>query len=277
LTEPTPGTPARRRPSPGPRPAAVPLRPPPVEMPTPVVEPTVDEPVVDDSAVVEPSVVDSSVVDTSVVDSSVVEPSVVDSPVDEAPSVEVAEAEPRRARHSRVDHQPRTRVRAPKQESRSSLGLRPRVIIAAIAAVIVVAVVIALVIGKKSPTTSSAQRSALASAKTAVVHLESYDYRTFAADLAAALPLATPNFRAFFAGSATDVTEPTAVQASEVVRTTVVATSLVKSGTTSYVFLITTKQVTTHAGKPYADEQERDDVTMQLVNKHWLLSNLVPV
>jgi hypothetical protein len=265
MTELGPQAPARRRPSPRPRPETV------AEEVLAVADVAGDSVVLTDVAAVDipaAEVVPPETLDPQVPVLEGTAGSKPDGPTGPRHSAPVVRATPARPPVVRLVVEPRER------------GTRRGAATGLVVGALVVALAIGFAVGHHSgssgPSIPAAQREAQSGADKAVVELESYDYRHFGHDLKAALPLATPEFRTFYSYAATSITEPAAVKAHEAVSIKITRTSLLTAATQSYVFLIGAAKVTTHNGKPYATQQVKANVAMQLAGGKWLVSNIVP-
>lgn len=127
--------------------------------------------------------------------------------------------------------------------------------------------------GSKLP---ASEKAALNAVRVAIPHIESYSYKSFDADVSAALPYATSGFQTFFSYAADSVARPHALSTKETVQVSYSSATLLTSTADTYVFLVVVHKHVTSATASDINETDRLRVTMQDVNGSWLVSSLVP-
>jgi len=118
------------------------------------------------------------------------------------------------------------------------------------------------------------RKAASTAARTAVVDVLSYDYRTLDADLARGQQGLAPGFRQEYARITATSVRPVAVRQQVVTTATVPATSIVSATRESVEVLMFVDQLTTSAEQKNVVNVSRVQVTMVRSGDRWLVSEL---
>jgi Mce-associated membrane protein len=154
---------------------------------------------------------------------------------------------------------------------------RRRIAIALASALIVVLAAAAATLGWKlhqAAALAQDRKAASTAARTAVVNILSYDYRTLDADLARGQQGLAPDFRQEYARVTATSVRPVAVRQQVVTTATVPAVSIVSATRESVEVLMFVDQLTTSADQKNVVNVSRVQVTMVPSDGRWLVSAL---
>lgn len=155
---------------------------------------------------------------------------------------------------------------------------RDRVLAVAVAAVVLLGVAVWLaVLSSRATSLQDAREEAVASARTRVPTLLSYQHADLEADLDAALATTTGDFRADYEQILDEVVAPTAAQKRIDTAADVTAVGVVEASRDRVVVLAFVTQTTVAAGSSPSVTGSRIEVTLVPVDGEWLISGLEPV